>query len=313
MSRQLPLFPHEPQTPADISKQTPLGATLAWFAEHLRQQGKSEHTITAFLADMQLLGEHSGLETPLAAFSTSRLNAFLHWMEHKRGVPCSRKTYARRVTTLKVYFKWLHTLGAIGYDPAKSLLQRSGPAPLANVLTWAQVQAVIAAARQAKRGDHPDTRPEFLFRLLIETGIKKGETAKLTLADIDRANPNMPFISVKHGVQDNPYKERHIAISTDLLALCEAYIAQYQPQQTLFTCTTRNLEYILTDIGAAAGVPFKLSFESLRWTMAVLDWRAGYEAEFIREKLGLSKISWYETSHKIEQLVAQQLRDEGLL
>ena len=55
-------------------------------------------------------------------------------MEHGRGVPCSRKTYARRVTTLKVFFKWLHEIGAIPHDPARAVLQRSGPAPLAVIL-----------------------------------------------------------------------------------------------------------------------------------------------------------------------------------
>lgn len=313
MKRQLTLFPNQPQKPEDISKQTPLGATIELFVENLRQEGKSEHTLKAFRADMQLLAEHSHAETPVGQFSTTGLNTFLHWLEYGRGVPCSRKSYARRVTSLKVYFKWLHGLGALVYDPAKSILQRSGPAPLSQVLNWEQQQATIEAARLMKKGNSQDYRPELILRLLLETGIKKSETAKLTPADIDHLNPHQPFILVKHTVQDNQYKERRIGISTELLAVLEAYLMQYRPPKTLFTCTTRNLEYILTDIGEKADVPFKLSFENLRWTMAVIDWRAGYEEEYIREKMGLSKISWYETSHKIKRLIEQQHEDEGLL
>ncbi|MCA9913292.1 MAG: hypothetical protein KC496_08075 [Anaerolineae bacterium] len=59
-------------------------------------------------------------------------------------------------------------------------------------------------------------------------------------------------------------------------------------------------------------MPFKLSFEGMRWTMAVRDWRSGMEEETIREKMGLSATSWYETSNKIRRLVSKQLEEEKI-
>ena len=88
------------------------------------------------------------------------------------------------------------------------------------------------------------------------------------------------------------------------MRLLDRYARQYQLEDRLFTCTSRNLEYILTEIGVRAGAPFKLSFEALRWTMALRDHIAGVEDERIREKLGLSRISWYETGDKIRRLAA---------
>jgi integrase/recombinase XerD len=275
-------------------------------------EGKSQHTIRAFVSDLLLLGEHVGLDMPLGVFTTAMLNDFLHWMEFERGVPCSRKTYARRVTSLKVFFKWLHELDVLAVDPAKPLLQRSGPAPLSDALNPQQIEACIQAARQMMRGDEIDTRPEFIFRLIVETGIKKSETARLTRADIDTSNRQRPVLIVRHDIK-NIYKERRIELSQPLLRAYEAYLAQYRPSHHVFTCTTRNLEYILTDIGISAGVPFKLSFENLRWTMGVCDWRAGMSEDFIREKMGLSRPSWHETSSKIKQLLELQLRDESRL
>ena len=38
--------------------------------------------------------------------------------------------------------------------------------------------------------------------------------------------------------------------------------------------------------------------------MAVQDYRADIDEERIREKLGLSKVSWYETGDKIKRLSA---------
>jgi site-specific recombinase XerD len=302
--RQLPLFPSQPATPQDITKRTPIGATFDYFRDFLTKEGKSEHTIKAFMGDMGLLIEHTSIETPIGDYTTSMLNDYLHWMEFKRGVPCSRKTYARRVTTLKVFFKWLKSLNAIPDDPAKPVLQRSGPAPLSQVLDADDIKSAIHASRLMKKGDNDDTRPELLFRLLLETGIKKSESARLKLEDIDRSNPQAPMIFIKHTTR-NVYKERRIPISADLLKALDAYVQQYQPSDAVFTCTTRNLEYILTDIGEEADIPFKLSFEVMRWTSALHDYLSGHEEETIREKLGLSRTSWYETSQKIKRLASQ--------
>lgn len=307
--RQLPLFPNQPATPQDISKRTPIGATLEHFQDYLIREGKSEHTVKAFLGDMSLLIEHTDAQTPIGQYTTSNLNDYLNWMERGRGVSCSRKTYARRVTTLKVYFKWLKTLESIPHDPAKAVLQRSGPAPLSHVLDADDIQRALLVAQNMKKGDEIDHRPELIFRLLLETGIKKSETARLKLEDVNRTQTHAPIIHIKH-TSRNIYKERHVAISTDLLATLDAYAQQYQPKNVIFTCTTRNLEYILTDIGEEAEIPFKLSFEVLRWTSALRDYLSGHEEDTIREKLGLSRTSWYETSQKIRRLAEMQTQDK---
>ena len=100
------------------------------------------------------------------------------------------------------------------------------------------------------------------------------------------------------------YKERRIELDAELPPLLNRYQQQYRPPETVFTCTPRNLEYILTEIGKRAEVGFKLSFEVMRWTMAVRDYRADVDEDRIREKLGLSRISWYETGDKIRRISA---------
>lgn len=309
-NKQLPLFPSQPSSPEEISKYTPIGATFEHFRKFLTFEGKSQHTVKAFMGDMNLLCEYTDENTPIDTYTTSRLNDYLDWMENRRGVSCSRKTYARRVTTLKVYFKWIKSLNAIKHDPALAVLQRSGPAPLSNVLMPDEVRAVLEVAQVQKKGDNTDYRPELLFRLLLQTGIKKSETGRLLLDDIDSGNRDNPTLIIKHKAK-NVYKERRIDIETDILDLLELYSEQYNPKDTVFTCTTRNLEYILTDLGRDAGVEFKLSFEVMRWTMAVRDWRQGEDEDKIREKMGLSQTSWYETSNKIKRLVAQQVVSEN--
>src|SRR5215216_2144788 len=193
--RQMPLFPTLPASEADLNPHTLLKHTITLFQRHLLREGKTEHTVKSFTSDLQLLMEHGGDEMAIGRFNTTDLNGFLDWMEHGRGVSCSRKSYARRVTTLKVFFKWLNEIEAIPHDPARAILQRSGPAPLAEILSPDDVTSVITYAASLRRGEKPDARPEMLFRLLLDTGIKKAETMRLTLADV-RRDDNPPTVIV---------------------------------------------------------------------------------------------------------------------
>ena len=313
--RQLPLF--LPQQEAEINRFTPLSATLPLFQQHLRRSGKSGYTLRAFTSDLGLLAEYSRADLPLGYFTTERLHDFLDWLEHGRGVPCSRKSWARRVTTLKVYFAWLRSLNAIAHDPTAAIAQRSGPAPLASVLTADERSRALAAARRANEGERADARPELLLRLLLETGIKKGETARLRREDFE-CESDPPLLTLRYQVRAagatpdpeqqarNPWRERRIALRPDLLPLLDAWLAHCDPQEArVFNCSSRNLEYVLAKLAGDAGL-LRLSFETLRWTCALNDWQAGMAPEAIRDKLGLSESSWLQTSAKLKQLASMQ-------
>jgi integrase/recombinase XerD len=303
--RQLPLFPQLPTTEDDLNNATALKHTLALFQTHLLKNGKTEHTVKAFTSDLHLLMERLGEDERVGNVTTTALEQFLRWMEVGRGVPCSRKTYARRVTTLKVYFKWLYKLGAIAHDPAGAVMQRSGQAPLSDVLEEHEQDFALTFASSLRTAEKPDARPAMLLRLLLETGIKKAEVARLTLQDVLRAGKGQGVLLVRHASAKDVYKERRIAVSSEWLEVLDEYLLQYRPQDLLITCTTRNLEYILEDIGQGAGLDKKPSFEMLRWTCALRDYLEGVEPDSIREKLGLSKISWVETFSKIKRLAGE--------
>lgn len=308
--RQLPLFSSQPQTEHDLTMHTQFDHALPLFAAFLKQEGKTANTIKAFMSDLNLLAEHAGADTPVGIFQTKHLDGFLDWMENERGIPCSRKTYARRVTSLKVFFKWLKRIDVISHDPAKALVQRSGAAPLSYALTPDEIERVLEFARTMTRKNQPDTRPEMLFRLLLMTGIKKSEVMRLTVDDVYRDIPGEPHLHIHHTIK-NVYKERKVPVELDWLPLYDAYRKQYEVTDKLFTCTSRNLEYVLADLSVGANTATQISFEIMRWTCAVRDTRAGVEADTIREKMGLSHVSWKETGQKIERLVEIQIEQES--
>lgn len=301
-AKQLPLFPASGEHA--LTRHSSLGEAIEPFQERLRQEGRSPHTINAFTSDLRLLSEYFGDAMVLDEFTTPKLNRFMEWIEYGRGVPCSRKSYARRVTTLKVFFKFLRSESILPDDPASALLQRSGAAPLQSILRDDEIQRLLAYTLSLRLAEKADARPDLLVRLLLDTGIKKGECMELTPEKIQR--DEAPTLVIRYRKPNNVYKERKITLDPDWLNVLEEYMEQYRPPDTIFDCTARNLEYVLRDVATAAGVESKVSFETLRWTSAVRDYRRGVDLEELREKMGLSRISWRETSDKIIRLAALQ-------
>lgn len=307
--KQLPLFSSD--VDHALTRRSTLAEALGPFQEHLRLDGKSDHTIDAFTSDLRLAIEFFGGEMVLNDFTTPKLERFMEWIEFGRGVPCSRKSYARRVTTLKVFFGFLRSEEILPDNPASALLQRSGAAPLQPVLTESEIGRLLAQTLALRVAEEPDARPDMLLRLLLDTGIKKGETMALTREHVDRTDPRAPVLVVRHKRRSDVYKERKIALDPAWLDVFDEYLEQYQPPDTLFTCTARNLEYILADVAEAAGVTTRVSFETLRWTCGVRDFDRGMDLDVLREKFGLSRISWRETSDKIQRLSVLRREREG--
>ena len=315
---QNPLFPAEafPIEPAgNITADASIKAALGAFEQHMEDEGFSIHTRRAFASDIRLLGKYLGSGQPIGDIGTDNLNDFLNWLVYERGVPCSRKSYARRVTTLKVFFGWLMEKAILSFNPADAVIQISVSSPLPEIPTEKEVAGALEVTENIRIGDKEnpaDTRPHLLLTLLLQSGIKKSEAMAIVPNHIDRDQLDSPFLFVRYKNPRLRYKERKITLQPSWIDILDEYLEQYSPDDTLFTCTARNLEYILTDVGNAAGLnQGRLSFENLRWVSALRDYSSGIEPDEIRQRLGLSKITWRETKSKLEKLKERQAKDRS--
>jgi integrase/recombinase XerD len=62
------------------------------------------------------------------------------------------------------------------------------------------------------------------------------------------------------------------------------------------------LEYLLEEIGEAAGLEKHISFDMCRWSSALNDYLNQVEKDTIRQKLGISKIQYREVGNKLQRL-----------
>lgn len=287
-------------------------AIQAW-ALYLDDQGNAENTVKAFTSDLSLLEDYLPADQAIGSITTNDLNNFLNWMQKERGVPCSPKTLARRITSLKAFFRWLQGAGAILADPAERVVQKSVLSPLPDVLSVQEMDVVLGTADRMRRAKDGDSRHAALAGLLLATGIKKAECLALTTSHVDLDAAGGPMLFVRYKNPKHRYKERKIALPESWLPAYEQYRQQNDLGEGLFPWSPRRLEYLLQELGEAAGLDKQLSFLMCRWTCALNDMNEGMEEEKIRQKLGISEIQWREVGMKLKRLQSEQDLQQGQL
>jgi site-specific recombinase XerD len=288
-----------------LGPDSPLKAAIVAWCDHLRHENSPENTIKAFGGDLRQVSTFLGAAKNLGQVTTRELNDWLVWQRTVKR--CSPKTYARRITSLKSFFRWLSETGVIPHDPATAIIQQTVLSPLPDILSEAEVEAALAAATTLRQAEKSDPRPYVLFGLLLETGIKKGECLALVPNHVDLSKPDEPVLWVRYPNPRYRFKERKLKLSPAWVAAYRDYVAQFAPRDKLFPWSARRLEYMLEDIGKLAGFSKRLSFDMCRWTCAVREARAGTDFDRIRQKLGLSKVQWREIGMKLKKLVEPAL------
>jgi integrase/recombinase XerD len=296
--------------PADsfhIDQKSTLPVAIRYWEIFMRDQGRSDFTIKAFLGDMKLLQKFLPTDVIIGSITTNDLNRFINWLENGRGkgISCTPKSLSRRITALKSFFRWLADHGRISTDPAETIIQHSVISPLQEVLTPQEIEKILAKAKKMLDAEKSDSRPFVLLKMLLETGIKKSECLNLKLSHLF-LDEGEKYVFVRYPDLRDRNKERKISVSNEWASAFQKYQAKYKPEDAVFPWSPRRLEYILEDIGNAAGIGKHLSFSMCRWNSALNDLRNGIETDSIRQKLGISKIQWREIKLKLQKLDRQE-------
>jgi site-specific recombinase XerD len=286
-----------------IDSKSTIPVAVRYWEIYLRDQGRSDFTIKAFLGDIKLLQKFLPTDAVVGSITSNDLNRFIEWLENGRGkgISCSPKSLSRRVTTIKSFFRWLSNHGRIAVDPAEPIVQHTVISPLPEILTPAEEENALNTAKTIFDSENGDSRPYVLLKLLLETGIKKSECLKIKLSHVFTSESEK-YLFVRYPDLKDRNKERKILLSNDWVVSYQKYLSQYPLENAVFPWSPRRLEYILEDIGKAAGLEKHLSFSMCRWNAALSDLRKGIEVDAIRQKLGISKIQWREIKLKLQKL-----------
>ncbi len=196
-----------------------LSGTVDAFLEQLRVVRKaSEHTVRAYardLSDFVAFLEAEGV-TEWQQVTVLTLRQYLNWL-FAQGY--ERRSIARKLSSVRSFFRFLARMGYISVNPALDLKQPRLPQKLPMVLEVSEVERLLSS---------PDTstprglRDRAILELLYATGLRVSEVASLRISDIDFAE-KLVRVKGKGG------KERIALLHDEALNWLERYLTESRP------------------------------------------------------------------------------------
>jgi integrase/recombinase XerC len=258
------------------------------------ERGLSRSTIEAYGNDLLLFAEHLSSENvdPAAPRSiTSRqVHTFLREL-HRRGM--SRRTMARKLSTLRGFFRFCQKRGLIEAHPMHGLSNPKQEAFHPQVLN---VDNVLALLESRLDRDPKGLRDMALAELLYGSGLRISEALQLDLQDFDPAE-GIIRIKGKGG------KERLAPLTEAGVRRLKEYLRQRQAfapkpkEMALFLglrgkrLQRRQANRIIEGLARAAGLPQHISPHALRHSFATHLLEAGADLRTVQELLGHSRLS----------------------
>jgi len=273
------------------------------FVGHLKGQGRSSATVLAYGKDIeQLIGFLKSLQkAQIQGVSTKDLRAFMAKLSKEGYTP---KSISRKTNSTKTFFRFLKVSDIITDDPATLLEHPKFEMKPPRILSKMEYRALRDAARA-------DLRISAIIELLLQTGIRIGELAKLKVGDIIFSeNSKAGELHVPAG---ESYPERTVPLNKAAEAALKKYL-EVRPNtkdETLFvTKTGRPL--LVRNIRTAIDRYFKLAgikdakVNDLRHTFVAHHLMAGTSLVLVSKLAGHKRLA---TTEKYLNLIQGRLEE----
>jgi integrase/recombinase XerC len=261
---------------------------VAAFLQYLAaERGASPHTIRSYRADLHdCVGflERRGLGTLVDA-DARVVRGYLADL-HDRGL--ARTSIARRLATLRSFFRFLIRRGRVRVNPAREVRTPSLPGRLPAHLPIDQSQALF---RQPPGDEVADRRDRAILEVLYATGVRVAELAGLDMEDTDLGEGSVRVLGKGR-------KERIVPLGSKAVDAVRAYLGGREDSRgPLFRnarggrLTVRSLHRIVRARARAAGLAGRVTPHTLRHTFATHLLNAGADLRLIQELLGHARLA----------------------
>lgn len=146
------------------------------FVEYLGSRRRAHATIVAYSKDIEQLVAFLGNtgKKDITTITREELEAFLHKLAADSYTP---KSISRKINSMKTFYRFLKSAGSIAQDPATDIEHPKYEIKPPRILSKLEYRAL----RDACRGD---IRTHAIVELFLQTGLRIGELANLTLDDV---------------------------------------------------------------------------------------------------------------------------------
>ena len=254
------------------------------FVEHLKGKSRASATILAYGKDIeQLITYLQGLGKQEASEVTLEdLRAF---MEKLSKESYTAKSISRKTNSTKTFFKFLKSTGLASDDPATGLEHPKFENKPPRILSKMEYRALRDGARA-------DTRIYAVIELLLQTGIRIGELAKVRVEDVDLQAGTL------HVPQEEGTVERTIPLNAPAAEAVSKYL-EIRPKtqsHTLFVTKTgrplliRNIRTAIDRYFRIAGIK-EAKVNDLRHTWVAYHLQTGTSLVVVSKLAGHKRLS----------------------
>jgi len=297
---------------AEITPGAPHRALLCSdFALHLRaQRGVSEHTVRAYVGDVEHLLEHA-VRHGVTRVDEIDITVLRGWLAAMANADLSRATLARRAAAARTFFTWATHTSRVATNPTLRLGTARAAGTLPTVLAVEPVTRLLDAARErAAGGDPVHVRDWAAVELLYATGVRVGELCGADVDDLDLDELTLRVI----GKGD---KERVVPFGRPASRAVRTWLQTGRPRLVrdgshgaLFLgrrggrIDQRQVRTVVHDLAALVGVD-DVAPHALRHTAATHLLEGGSDLRTVQEILGHASLA---TTQRYTHVSAERLR-----
>jgi integrase/recombinase XerD len=284
------------------------------FLAHLEfERGLSRNTLAAYRTDLlqfgRFLAERDRDATTAEANDLSDFLADLAKGDGNGRPPCSTATVHRKAACLRSFYRHLRREEAVEDDPAARLETPRRGKKLPEVLSYAEVQRLLA---QPRGDDAVTLRDRALLEVMYASGLRASETIALEAGDVD----------LEHGIvraRGKGSKERLVPIGGKAVAAVRVYLRAGRPElvrvpeeRKLFLnfrggpLTRQGLYKIVLRHATSAGLGDRMSPHTLRHSFATHLLAGGCDLRSVQEMLGHADLS---TTQLYTHLSGEELKE----
>jgi integrase/recombinase XerC len=282
--------------------------TVVSFLDHLRaERNASLHTVRSYEADLALfcryLEEEQGEGADPSAIDSRRLRRYSAWLS---GQGYASSTIARRLASLRSFYRFQRRQGVIASDPAGGLRNPKQSKRLPSLL---RIDEVIRLLDAIPTADPLGVRDRAMFETLYGGGLRVSELVGLNLDDLD---PDQELARVR----GKGRRERLAPIGRMAMTWIGQWRALRQPARSdepaLFLnrygtrLTTRSVGRLLDAHLAGLGLDRGASPHTLRHSFATHLLDRGADLRSVQELLGHRNLT---TTQIYTHVTQERLRD----
>lgn len=255
------------------------------FVEHLKKNNRSDATVIAYNKDVQQLTEYL-YKKGRNLVTEIELEDLKDYMKKLANDSFTPKTISRKTNSTKTFFKYLKGEGYVELDVAMALSHPKVNPKAPRILSKVEYRALRDAVRN-------DKRTLAIVEVLLQTGIRIGELAKLTLESVHFGNPGTMIVPSL-----GTHPSREVPLNNSVQKAIKDYLTVRTESKDnhLFVTKTgnpiliRNVRATIDRYYKVAGIE-DATVNDLRHTFVAHHLREGASLDFISKIAGHKRIS----------------------